>query len=82
MAAQAGEVPAGAPLDPGEPSRPPPVTIDGGWEPWYAWHPVKLYMSSRLAWLCWVHRRAIHRSGLAMWDYTDDPELHADPPLE
>ena len=64
------------------PPRPPPVTIDGTWEPWYAWHPVKLYMSSQLAWLCWIHRRAIHRSGMAMWDYTDRPELHGDPPME
>jgi hypothetical protein len=57
-----------------EPLDPPPVTIDGDWEPWFAWHPVRLYMSGRLAWLCRIHRRAIHRSGMAMWDYTDHPE--------
>ena len=56
------------------PPNPPPVTIDGDWEPWFAWHPVRLYMSGRLAWLCRIHRRAIHRSGMAMWDYTDHPE--------
>ena len=64
------------------PPKPPPITIDGSWEPWFAWHPVKLYMSGRLAWLCRIHRRAIHRSGMAMWDYTDQPEMHADPPME
>ncbi len=31
------------------PPKPAPVTIDSGWEPWYAWHPVRLYMSWRLA---------------------------------
>lgn len=64
------------------PPKPPPITIDGAWEPWYAWHPVRLYMSGRLAWLCRIHRRAIHRCGMAMWDYTREPELHPDPPRE
>ncbi len=58
--------------------RPPPLTIDGAWEPWFAWHPVRLYMSGRIAWLFRIHRRRIHRSGMAMWDYTDRPELHTD----
>lgn len=73
---------AGVSPDAGDSSKPPPVTIDGPWELWYAWHPVRLYMSRRLTWMCWIHRRAIHRSGMAMWDYTDQPEMHADPPVE
>lgn len=67
---------------PEEASRPPPITIDGAWEPWYAWHPVRLYMSGRLAWMRRIHRRAIHRCGMAMWDYTDQPEMQGDPPVE
>ncbi len=64
------------------PPKPSPLTIDSGWEPWYAWHPVRLYMSWRLVWLCKIHRRAIHRSGMAMWDYTDRPERCADPDIK
>ena len=74
-----GQAQAGAVPDAEKPPKPPVLTIDSGWEPWYAWHPVRLYMSGRLAWCRLIHRRSIHRCGMAMWDYTDQPEQHANP---
>jgi hypothetical protein len=57
----------------GAPAR-PVLTIDTGWERWYAWRPVKLYMSSRYAWLRQIYRRCLHKNGIETCDYTDMPE--------
>ena len=43
------------------------------WERWFAWHPVRLYMSSRHAWLRWIWRRCVDKNGLESCDYTDGP---------
>jgi hypothetical protein len=41
---------------------------------WFAWHPVKSYMSPRYAWLRPIYRRCVNKSGLKSCDYTDSPE--------
>jgi hypothetical protein len=58
----------------GDASASPIFTIDTGWEPWYAWRPVKLYMSSRYAWLRVIYRRCLHKNGIEACDYTDTPD--------
>jgi len=52
----------------------PPITIDSDWERWYAWRPVKLYMSGRYAWLRVIYCRCLHKNGIETCDYTDTPE--------
>src|SRR5581483_3210165 len=28
-----------------------PLVYESDWKPWFAWHPVRLYMTGRIAWL-------------------------------
>ena len=49
------------------------------WENWFAWHPVRLYMTGRVVWLRHIHRRNVSRSGVATCDYTDQPDQFATP---
>ena len=44
------------------------------WEIWFAWHPVKLYMTRRYCWLRTIHRRCVIKNGLESCEYTDQPE--------
>ena len=43
------------------------------WEPWFAWHPVRLYMTGQFAWLRLVHRRYVTKPVGSSCEYTDDP---------
>jgi hypothetical protein len=53
------------------------------WSEWFAWRPVRLYMTGRLAWLRPIHRRSVVKYGLTTWDFTDQPEAFATPaPVE
>ena len=45
------------------------------WAAWFAWRPVRLYMSGKTAWLSWVFRRwVVHASGYRTCDYTMEPD--------
>ena len=44
------------------------------WGAWFAWHPVKLYMTRRYCWLRTIHRRCVTKNGLQSCEYTDQPE--------
>lgn len=48
------------------------------WQRWFAWHPVRLYMGSRYAWLRWIWRRCVDKNGIDACDYTDTPEKFGD----
>jgi hypothetical protein len=50
------------------------LIIEGEWEPWFAWRPVRLYSTARLIWLRRIHRRGIVKFGLATCEYTDAPD--------
>jgi len=55
----------------------PPTAISEvtEWTPWFAWHPVRLYMTGRTAWLSWMFRRCvIHATGFRTCDYTTEPD--------
>jgi hypothetical protein len=43
------------------------------WHPWFAWHPVRLYMTGQFAWLRLVHRRTVTKPVGSSCEYTDDP---------
>ena len=43
------------------------------WHPWFAWHPVRLYMTGQFAWLRQVYRRHVVKPVGTMCEYTDDP---------
>jgi hypothetical protein len=43
------------------------------WHPWFAWRPVRLYMTGRFAWLRQVHRRTVTKPVGSSCEYTDDP---------
>jgi hypothetical protein len=58
------------------------LRYDSDWMRWFAWRPVRLYMTGGLAWLCFIHRRQVSRSGIATCDYTDRPDLFATPGFE
>jgi hypothetical protein len=58
------------------------LKYDSDWESWFAWRPVRLYMTGGLAWFRFVHRRDVSRSGIATRDYTDRPDLFATPGFE
>jgi hypothetical protein len=53
---------------------PPIQSFQGKWERWFAWHPVRLYMTSRFAWLTTIYRRCVTKGDVASRDYTDSPE--------
>jgi len=45
------------------------------WAAWFAWRPVRLYMSGKIVWLNWVFRRCvIHGNGFETCDYTLEPD--------
>ena len=67
--------PAQAPSVPAEAPNPDPViTYETAWEGWFAWHPVRLYMTGHYAWLRRIHRRCVTKAGVPSCDYTDSPE--------
>jgi hypothetical protein len=81
-------LPARAPLNPplsvptavdGPNNYEPPIEPFTAWESWFAWRPVRLYMSSRYAWLRPIHRRCVRKGVFMSCDYTDDPDAY--PPL-
>jgi hypothetical protein len=43
------------------------------WHPWFAWRPVRLYMTGQFAWLRLVHRRTVTKAVGSICEYTDDP---------
>jgi hypothetical protein len=49
------------------------------WERWFAWRPVKLYMTPNYAWLRTIYRRCVTKNGLRMRDYTDQPQEYPCP---
>ena len=49
------------------------------WWEWFAWCPVRLYMTGRMACLRPVYRRSVVKFGLTGWEYTDQPEAFALP---
>ena len=62
--------------------QPEALRYDRGWDSWFAWRPVRLYMTGRVAWLRVIHRRAVSRSGIATRDFTDQPDQFATPGFE
>jgi hypothetical protein len=67
-------------LEPAPDIEPPEaLRYDSDWEDWFAWRPVRLYMTGRIAWLRVVHRRNVSRCGIATCDYTDQPDQFATP---
>lgn len=50
------------------------------WEPWFAWRPVKLYMTGRYAWLRPIWRRKVVKTAGSNSEYTDDPGEFPDLP--
>ena len=44
------------------------------WAAWFAWRPVKLYMTRRYCWLRTIHRRCVTKNGFQSCEYTDRPE--------
>ena len=61
-------------LEPASENAEPLITFQGEWEAWYAWRPVRLYMTGRTAWLRWIYRRSIVKARLSCREYTDSPE--------
>ena len=43
------------------------------WQPWFAWHPVRLYMTGQIAWLRQIYRRHVNKHVATICEYTDDP---------
>jgi hypothetical protein len=58
----------------------PETLVLGAWQPWFAWRPVRLYMTGGYVWLRRIHRRGVMKNGLSMCDYTDRPEEFPAPP--
>ena len=52
------------------------------WKPWFAWRPVKLYMTRRFTWLRFIHRRTVLKTAGGTCEYTDDTECFPDLPQE
>lgn len=48
------------------------------WHPWFAWRPVRLYMTGRFAWLRRLYRRKVIKPIGTVCEYTDDPEEFPD----
>ena len=48
------------------------------WQPWFAWRPVRLYMTGRLAWFRRVHRRCVVKPVGQICEYTDSPDEFPD----
>ena len=48
------------------------------WHPWFAWRPVRLYMTGQFAWLRQVYRRHVLKPMGATCEYTDDPREFPD----
>jgi len=71
------------PLEPAPDIEPPEaLRYESDWVRWFAWRPVRLYMTGGVAWLRAVHRRTVNRSGIVMCDYTDQPDQFATPGFE
>ena len=49
------------------------------WLEWFAWRPVRLYMTGRLSWLRPIYRRWVVKYGLTTCEYTDQPEMFVTP---
>lgn len=43
------------------------------WQPWFAWPPVRLYMTGKFAWLRRVYRRCVTKPVGTVREYTDSP---------
>jgi hypothetical protein len=43
------------------------------WRPWFAWRPVRLYMTGQFAWLRLVHCRHVIKPAGWICEYTDNP---------
>ncbi|HUO01218.1 MAG TPA: hypothetical protein VMU31_00450 [Rhizomicrobium sp.] len=48
------------------------------WRPWFAWRPVRLYMTKRLVWLKRLHRRCVIKPVGTVCEYTDSPDEFPD----
>lgn len=58
------------------------LRYESDWESWFAWRPVRLYMTGQFAWLRHIHRRNVSRSGISTCDYTDRPDEFTTPGLD
>jgi hypothetical protein len=74
IATEAGNGHAAAAAETSHDGLPPIQTFEGEWESWFAWHPVRLYMTSRFAWLTTIYRRCVKKGNIESCDYTDAPE--------
>ena len=61
---------------------PEALRYDSDWESWFAWRPVRLYMTGGVAWLRAIHRRNVSQSGIVTCDYTDQPDQFVTPGFE
>lgn len=48
------------------------------WRPWFAWRPVRLYMTGQFAWLRPLYRRLVIKPEGMVCEYTDDPDEFPD----
>jgi hypothetical protein len=71
--ADAGKSDAALP-EPTNTGFPPIQSSEGEWERWFAWYPVRLYMTSRFAWLKTIYRRCVTKADMETCDYTDAPD--------
>jgi|GEM_PF-5658662 len=55
------------------PPEPSAALLVDLWQPWFAWRPVRLYMTGHFAWLRRVHRRCVIKPVGSVCEYTDDP---------
>jgi hypothetical protein len=62
-----------------DPHQSEALRYESGWESWFAWRPVRLYMTGGVAWLRFIHRRGVSKSGIATCDYTDRPDMFGTP---
>ena len=50
------------------------------WKPWFAWRPVRLYMTGDYAWLRYIYRRNVVKAAVGTVEYTDDIKAFPDLP--
>jgi hypothetical protein len=57
------------------PEQVPSIIDMTEWAAWFAWRPIRLYMSGKIVWLNWVFRRCVtHGNGFQTCDYTTEPD--------
>lgn len=56
-----------------------PLQVDH-WKPWFAWRPVRLYMTGDFAWLRHIYWRNVVKTAGGTVEYTDDIKAFPDLP--